>query len=221
MFRPVTLLIPLLLLGIEGGVQAWRHVGLKPSTAPVFNWKKKPLLTSAPPPFGNALKLYRADRGAEQTQELPNGRKMTLFYFEWDGIELGTLCDVGGHEAEVCNVEYGSFKLVESGGQRTYKAANGEKLCFNYTLLAEPNGSPVYVYKMPWIQGYGLLGSLTQDRATRLRRSFLRHRGAGRVLEAGFFGASSEAEAWGLFQREVLEKLEWKEESAKTLKEDK
>ena len=203
------LTIIMLLLAIEGGVQAWRHAGIEPSTAPVFRLKGATLLTSAPPPFGNALELYRADRGAEQTRDLPEERKMNLFYFEWDSIELGPLMDVGGHAAEQCNVEFGSFKLLRSGGQRIYKAANGETLYFTCTLLAEPSGKPVYVYKMPWLQGFGLLEGLTQDRAMRLRCSFLRRRGEARVLEAGFFGAASEDEAWGLFEREVLDKLEW------------
>jgi len=70
---PVLLLV--FLAALEAGVQAWRHGGIAASTAPVFFWKQAPLLTSAPPPFGEALKLYRADRGAEQAIELPEGRK--------------------------------------------------------------------------------------------------------------------------------------------------
>ena len=212
MIRPVILLVPLLILAIEGGVQAWRHVGIKPSTAPVFYWKEATLLTSSPPPFGTALKMYRADRGAEQMIELPESRKMTLFYFEWDSIELGPFCEVGGHEAEVCNVAYGSFKLLKSGGERIHTAANGETMCFSHTLLADPNGRSVHVYKIPWIQGFGVWQATdsSRDRSLRLRRAFLRYCGAARVLEAGIFGAASEEEAWGLFEREVLEKLEWR-----------
>jgi hypothetical protein len=211
--RPIWFLIPLLLLAIEGGVQAWRHVAIASSTAPVFFWKGAELLTTAPPPFGAALKIYRADRGAEQTLALPEGRKMTLFYFEWDSIELGRVMDLRGHKAEKCNVEYGSFTLLQSGGYRDHKFANGETLRFNYTLLAEPDGHPVYVYKLPWLQGFGLLEGLMHVRTTRIRYTFLRHRGAGRVLEAGIHGAASEDEAWDLFQREVLEKLTWQESS--------
>jgi len=211
MRRLLLLLVPLLLLVIEGGVQTWRNVIPAPSTDPVFYWREAPLLTSAPPPFGQALELYRADRGAEQTKELAEERKMTLFYFEWDSVDLGLFCVLGGHAAELCNVEYGSFKLLENGGKRIFTAANGETLRFNYTLIAEPNGKPVYVYKLPWVQGFGeWVSQLSYSRATQIRRSFLRHRGAGRVLEAGIFGAANEEEAWGLFQREVLEKLEWR-----------
>ncbi|MEI8310795.1 MAG: hypothetical protein WCH98_08570 [Verrucomicrobiota bacterium] len=203
--------LPLLLLAIEGGVQTWRHVGILPSTAPVFCWKGTPLLTTAPPPFGKALEMYRADRGAEQTMELPEGRKMTLFYFEWDGMTLGPFIDLSGHAAEVCNVDYGSFKLVHAGDKRIYTATNGEALYFNYTLLTDPNGQPVHVYKIPWVQGFGeWVSTPSVDRITRLRRSFLRHRGAARVLEAGIFGAANEDEAWALFEREVLEMLVWR-----------
>jgi hypothetical protein len=198
------------LVALEAGIPAWRRAGLQPSTAPVFYWKGAPLLTSAPPPFGNALKLYRPDRGAELTKEFPGGCKMTLFYFEWDRIDLGPFNVVGDHAAEVCNVEYGSFILLQSGGQRNYTAPNGETLRFNYTLLALPNGNPVHVYKIPWIQGFGTwVDTKPDERTSRLQLSFLRHQGAGRVLEAGIFGAASEDDAWGLFLREALEKLQW------------
>ncbi len=213
MSRRIAIRTIVLLVLLEGGVQAWRHVGIPLSTAPVFYWREVPLVTTAPPPFGQALVIYRADRGAEQTKELPDGRKMTIFYFEWDSIELGPLADLGGHEAEGCNVVHGSFKLLQSGGQRTYETANGETLRFDYTLLADPNGNPVHVYKMPWSQGYGeWVSSPSGKRATRLQRSFIRHRGAGRVLEAGLFGAACEDEAWQLFQRETLDKLVWSQQ---------
>ena len=205
------LLLIIFLAALEAGALAWRHVGITPSTAPVFNWKGAPLITSAPPPFGDALKVYRADRGAEQTKELSNGLTMTLFYFEWDKIELGPFSIVSGHEPELCNVGPGSFKLLQKGRQRIYTAANGETLRFNYTSLAAPNGKPVQVYKMPWIQGFGTWVDLAaNDRTTRIHRSFLRHLGQARVLEAGIFGTTSEDEAWALFQREVLAKLEWR-----------
>jgi len=76
---------------------------------------------------------------------------MTLFYFEWDSIDLGPFAEVGGHAAEVCNVNYGSFKLLQSGGQRTYMYPSGQTIHFNYTLLADPTDKQVHVYKLPWV----------------------------------------------------------------------
>jgi len=214
-FLAPVLLLLLFLGGLEAGVYAWRHVGITPSTAPVFYWKGAPLLTSAPPPFGDALKIYQADRGAEQTTALPDGRTMTLFYFEWDKIELGPFSIVGGHEPELCNVGYGSFKLLQKGRQRIYSAANGETLRFNYTLLAAPNGNPVHVYKMPWIQGFGTWVDVGRnDRTTRLHRCLFRHLGEARVLEVGIFGAASEDESWALFRHDVLDKLQWSDKAA-------
>ena len=204
-----SLLFLLFLAALEAGVLTWRR-NVPVSTAPVFSWKGAPLLTSAPPPFGDALRLYRADRGTEQSIELPEGRKVSLFYFEWDNIELGPIIDIEDHPAEVCNVEHGSFKLLPGGGYRKYTSPNAETLAFDSTWLADQNNKPVFVYKMSWIQGFGgWAGAKPDDYFTRLRRSFLRGQGAGRVLEVGIFGATNEDEAWGLVQSEVLAKLEW------------
>ena len=209
-FRTRWLLVPLLLASIEGGVQAWRLTGLIPSKAPVFHWSGAPLVTTARPPLGPALELYRADRGAEKTVTLPQGRKLVFFYFEWDRIDLGIFNVIGGHEAEKCNVEYGSFKLLQSGGERIRKFANGETMNFDYTMLEDQDGKPVHVYKIPWVQGYGKWSSKDKDeRLTHIRRSFLCHRGAARVIEAGISGVDSENEAWEIFQHEILDQLEW------------
>ncbi|MEI6178849.1 MAG: hypothetical protein WCS43_18295, partial [Verrucomicrobiota bacterium] len=193
---------------LEIGILTWRWAA-PVSDAPVFSWRELPLLTSAPPPFGQALTLYRADRGAEQTKELPGGRSLTVFYFEWDNIDLGPFSNVGGHSAEMCNVRYGSFKLLKAGEQRTHTFANGEKLCFNHTLMADPNGTQIHVYKTPWMQGFGKWVNPADNRFARLWYSLLRHRGAGRVLEAGLSGIADESEAWSIFQQEVLAKLQW------------
>jgi len=206
--RPLCLLVPLLLLSIEGGVNAWRNAEIEPSKAPLFCWKGAELLTKAPPELEHAFRDYRPDRGAERKMMLPNGRRMTIFYFEWDQMNVSPVMLSGGHEAEVCGAAEG-FKVIQTGGHRSHKFSNGETLTFDFTLLAEPNDMPVYIYKISWVQGYGTLEMKLNDRAGRIQRSFLRHRGASRVLEAGIFGAANEDEAWATFQHEVLEKLVW------------
>jgi hypothetical protein len=210
-FRIGCWLVPAVLLAIEGGVQIWRHAELTPSEAPVFNWRGAELVSKADGSFGQALDMYRADRGAETLVKLDEGRSLKIFYFEWDVMETGPFADVGSHDAEVCNVAAG-FKLIRTGHLNTYQPKGYEPLDFRCTVLAQPTGEIVYVFKLPWIQGVGAwqVGS-SRDRTLRLKRSFIRHQGQARVLEAGVYGAASEEEAWDLVVNEILEKLEWAE----------
>ena len=91
MYRRLLILIPLLLLAIEGGVQAWRYAGRTPSTAPLFDWRQEPILATAPPPFGTALEIYRADRGAEQTKEFPRRAVNDVFLFRVGQHRVGAI----------------------------------------------------------------------------------------------------------------------------------
>jgi hypothetical protein len=208
---PKLLLIPLALLLVEGGVQAWRRAGLDPSTAPVFSWDGAELLspTAASGRFAVALNVYRADRGSQQVIELPGGRTMELTYLEWDDVETGPFAEMAGHEPEVCNAASG-FKILQTGVPRECAAGDGKSFLFHYTAMESPTGKRVHVYKMPWVQGIGPWHiDSSRDRSLRLQRSFFRHRGAARVLQVGVSGTESEAEAWETFQREVLDRLEW------------
>jgi len=208
-FRIIWLLIPFSLLTIEAGIQCWRRMGIEPSTAPLLNWSGE-LQTSAPPPFGRALKAYNADRGTEKILDLLDGRSIKVFYFEWDNVEAGPFSAISGHESEICNVAAG-FKLLSTGDLRRYDAGTGGILEFRHTALAAANGRTVHVYKMPWLQGLGAWSTESfRSRGLRVRRSFIRHRGAARVLQGGIFGAASEQEAWELFEHEVLKTLQWK-----------
>lgn len=205
------LAIPLGLLAIEGAVQGWRHSEYEPSTDPVFNWRGAELVSTAPPPFGDALEIYHADRGSSKKWPIADGRSINLFYFEWDEMETGPFADIGGHDAEVCNVAAG-FKMIRTGELRTYRPEGRGPLVFRTTVLSEPNGNTVYVFKLPWIQGVGEWHvNSSSDRWLRFKRSFIRHKGQARVLEAGVFGAAGEEEAWGIVESEILGKLEWQE----------
>lgn len=208
--RLIWLLIPVVLVLVEGGVQWWRNADLTPSKAPVFAWRGAELVSTAPAPFGDALKIYHADRGAEIKTPLADGRSLNLFYFEWDQMETGPFADIGGHDAEVCNVAAG-YTMIRTGALRTYRPPGEEPLVFRCTVLAEPSGKTVYVFKLPWIQGVGEWHvNSSSDRWLRFKRSFIRHRGEARVVEAGVFGADDEDEAWNLVVKEILEKLEWR-----------
>jgi hypothetical protein len=206
------------LAALEVGVALWR-LNVPVSTAPVFYWKDAPLLTTAPPPFGRALELYRADRGAEQTQELPNGRKMTIFYFEWDQLKINPVMNLALHAPEVCNSIAG-FKLLEVLPNRSYQASGQEPLAFDCTHFTGPTGRDVYIFKMVWMQGYGCLRMREEGpgaaplqegahRFARLKNSFVRHSGAGRIVEAAVFNASDAEQAWQTFREQALDRIIW------------
>ena len=206
---PVALMTALI-LSIEAGVQHWRHANTHISQAPVFYWKDAPLVTEAEPPFGTALKLYRADRGMEKFEDLENGRRIQMIYMEWDKLETGPLADVAGHESDICN-RIAGFEILEKAVPRNFTAANGQQLLFHYTRLKDTKGNLVHNYKIPWIQGLGAwhIGS-SSSRNLRISRSFIRHSGAARVVQIGVFGEGDETQAWNLVQDVLNKNLEWR-----------
>jgi hypothetical protein len=203
------LLLAFLLLAVEGGVQFWRHRELAPATTPVFHWKNAGLVTEATGPFGAALNMYRADRGMERFDDLPDGGRLQLLYLEWDDLEAGPFSDLAGHESEVCNITAG-FTILESRVPRVLNTPGEPSLEFHYARLLDHAGRTVHAYKMPWIQGIGAwhLDS-SRDRSLRFQRSFTRHRGAARVIQMAVFGAPDESTAWNIVQGELHRQLEW------------
>lgn len=198
------------ILVVEAGVQFWRQREIPASAAPVFSLPGVELVRTAEPPFGAALEQYRADRGAMHSIALPEGRRIDLFYFEWDVMDVGPLSDVLAHEAEVCNVAAG-FKVISTGRIFHYDAGAGGIMDFRHTELDDGSGQPIHVFKLPWVQGIGAMhiGSY-RDRFLRLERSFIRHRGSARVLQAGVYGAGDAAEAWRIVEAELLAGLDWR-----------
>jgi hypothetical protein len=207
--RLILLLGSAAILLAEAGVQFWRHREIPVSAAPVFSLPGVELLRTAEPPFGAALEQYRADCGAMHSIALPEGKRIDLFYFEWDAMDVGPLSDVLAHDAEVCNVAAG-FDVVTTGRIFRYDAGAGGMLDFRHTELDDGSGQRIHVFKLPWVQGIGAMhiGSY-RDRFIRLERSFIRHRGSARVLQAGVFGAADADEAWRIVQAELLAGLDW------------
>lgn len=208
--RPFLLSACAAILLVEAGVQVWRHREIPVSAAPVFSLPGVDLLRTAEPPFGAALEQYRADRGAMHSIALREGKRIDLFYFEWDVMDVGPLSDVLAHEAEVCNLAAG-FKVVSTGRILRYDAGAGGMLDFRHTELDDGSGQPIHVFKLPWVQGIGAMhvGSY-RDRFLRLERSFIRHRGSARVLQAGVYGAADVEEAWRIVQTDLLAGLDWR-----------
>jgi hypothetical protein len=207
--RLILLLGSAAILLAEVGIQFWRHREIPASVAPVFSLPGVELLRTAEPPFGAALEQYRADRGAMHSIALPEGKRIDLFYFEWDAMDVGPLSDTLGHDAEVCNVAAG-FDVVTTGRIFRYDAGAGGMLDLRHTELDDGSGKRIHVFKLPWVQGIGAMhiGSY-RDRFIRLERSFIRHRGSARVLQAGVFGAADVDEAWRIVEAELLAGLDW------------
>lgn len=198
-----------LLVAIEWGVQWWRRGAVEPSRDPLYSWHGAKLVKEADPPFGWALDVYRADRGCELKRQSPDAPALHVFYFEWDDVLAGPTISAGGHEAEVCNTAAG-FKLIEVRGLRRHEFDSGDSLEFVITKFQSPDSRPVWVFKSSWIQGYGTWDQgQANDRLLRLKRSFLRLRGAGRVLQAGVFNVDAEDDAWKIFETEVLSQVTW------------
>lgn len=195
----------------EGSVVLWQQGRRDTSHFPVFSW---PQGLTAPPnqskDFKGALAVYQADRGSMVELRGPDKTRLTAFYFEWDHLDAAPLIAIGGHAPEVCNAAAG-YHLIGRSPPRIFSARDVPVLPFDTTHFASPGGQPVHVFKLAWLQGFGAW-ELTKngERMSRLQKAFRRNSGAGRVLEAGVFGARDEDHAWAIFQSEILKNLTWK-----------
>jgi hypothetical protein len=208
MLRALILLISL--LALEGGVQLWRNHEPEPSKDPLFFWKDTDLVGKADPTLGHVIEIYEADRGMESFRNIDGGGRLQTMYMEWDDLEAGPFTSLSGHETEVCNIAAG-FTVLESRIPRVLITPDAPTLEFYYARLADPAGRIVHAYKMPWFQGLGAwnLDSI-HDRSLRLKRSFIRHRGAARVVQFGVTGIADEQVAWNVVQSELRDRLEWR-----------
>jgi len=119
------------------------------------------------------------------------------------------MMDLVGHVPEQCNVVAG-FTLESVNPDRIFESTGQAPLMFDSTTLTDPGGRTFYAYKGAWMQGFGSRDIREGlSRRDRFDNSFVRGRGAARVLQMGITGAQDEAHAWQIFQSEVLGKLAW------------
>lgn len=204
------ILLLLALLSVEVGVQLWHHRETPSSGGPVFFLTNVNLVSEAPPPLGTALEIYRANRGTDETAELPDGTRLQIMYFEWDTLEAGPFANLSGHESASCNVAAG-FAMAEDHPPRKFETPGQPALDFNASRLIDPNGKDVFTYKMPWFQGQGTwLVHSDRNRWLRFQRSLTRHRGAARVLQFAVFGAANEDAAWEVIRQRLDRDIEWR-----------
>jgi hypothetical protein len=209
--RRFALVAILFLVLVEAGLAGWWLITSRPSTAPVFSWPE------AVPRLGQAARLapamakYRADRGAEVRLASPDGPRLTVLYLEWDRIDSRPAMGFASHPAEECNVGLG-YQFLGIEPSRVFGGPGGASLRFDSTRFVDLAGKPLFMFKLAWIQGAGAwqVRDEGRNRIERLRRSFVRHTGAARILQAGVFDARDGEHAWQVFREQVLEQLAWR-----------
>lgn len=204
---------------LEGGIAAWRG-SITPSTAPVFTYPPAASQFGKSATLAPALALFRADRAAECKIDGPDHSHLSVLYFEWDRFDLSPVMNLTLHAPEICNANIG-YKLLEVLPNRKYEPPGREPLNFDSTHFTDPSGQDVFIFKVVWLQGYGCL-RMREDgpgapplvegehRFDRIKNSFVRHRGAARIVEAAVFGAHDNDHAWQLFSAQVLAQLSWR-----------
>jgi len=198
-------------LVLESSLAGWWWWSGVPSSDPVFSLPVAADRFGKTPALAKAQAKYGADRAAELDYLTPDGTALTVQYFEMDRMESGPAMGFAAHPAEECNVRLG-YKFLGIDPSRTYLGPQGAPLRFDCTRFADGNGKPVFMFKIAWIQGAGAwqVRNEGSDRIERLRRSFVRHTGAARVMLAGVFNAADGEHAWQAFCGQVLDRLEWK-----------
>lgn len=196
------------LLSLEIAIPAWRN-SVPISKAAVFSLPMAKDAMQNPGHFQQAIDIYHADRGAELKLPGPDGTSLTVFYFEWDQVEASHKRYFYSHNSEYCITSAG-FTLESRNANRTFKSPVHPSLVFDAATFADPGKRQVYVYKVTWVQGLGVLGLRDRDeRSLRFKYAFDRGRGAARFIECGIFGAQDENQAWQIFQDQVLQHLSW------------
>jgi hypothetical protein len=208
----VTLLVVGLIVTIEGGIFIWSRMPVAPSSAPVFFWPRGRTECCHSGNSGPVVAKYSADRGAECRMAGPNGTAVTAFYLEWDKVRADGMTKwVALHSIEICNMTIG-YEFLGTETERRLAVPGQAPLIFDCARLSNKAGEAVFVFKTGWIQGNGSFQyhGPGGDRMERLKSSLARQAGAGRMLEAGVFGAQDADQAWRVFERCVLDELVWR-----------
>lgn len=137
---------------------------------------------------------------------------------QWNGASALNVSQVLAHRPEVCFGASG-VKLTEVHPVRDYKLG-GLDLNFDVTEFEMESG-PLFVYKMPWIDGFndldlrsGIDGLTWADQNRRFRINAVLSRFQprfARVLMINVFGQTDEEEAWKQVEKAVLPSLVLKE----------
>lgn len=203
-------LIVLVLLA-EVGPALWRWTRPPACQDPCFSFPPAAERFGDPDSLDADMRRQHPDRGSRVELPGPEHTRVSLIWMEWDAGTEDPFMTIGEHYPEMCNVSAG-FKFLGIERPRTHQVPGQQPMVFDTTRFTDPAGRSVVLFKLAWIQGFGSwdVREARDDRLLRLRRSFLRHRGAARLVHAGVFDARDPDHAWQVLRTTVLDRLVWK-----------
>ncbi len=135
--------------------------------------------------------------------------RISVNFFTWDNVDDTGLNHAFHHQPEVCMGNLG--REVEAFLPERRVVVDGSELVFDVTEFSEPDGRPLYIFKLSWAEGFDGLNLLREgpnsadQRAFKIRstlnRWFPRY---ARVLMLGVYGTDNDDEAWDLVKKEVV-----------------
>jgi hypothetical protein len=194
----------------ELAINSWNHFALTPSTSGYFSWPQAAAAFDKSNNLDLTIELYRCDRAANHNIITADGQDITSVYLEWDRIEAGPAMGFAAHETEICNTALG-YRLLKVLPERILEGPYGDKIRFDATHFLNPMGRDVFMFKTAWVQGAGSWQLRDQEtrRFERLRRSFHRSNGVGRMVLSAVFDVPDIDTAWDVFNREVTSQFVW------------
>ena len=217
----VLLSLPLVAVGTEAFGWIWMHPNSSDETVSV------PTFT----PPRDRFKVKFAEETNEEILKTLGADRVYLsefqdddyFFFrlhdvQWNGASALNVSQVLAHRPEVCFGASG-VEMTELHDARPHKLGDID-LNFDVTEFSGPQG-PLFVYKMPWIDGfndldlrYGIDGFTWTDQNRRFRLNAVAKRFQprfARVLMINVFGQETEEQAWAQIQKSILPSLTLKE----------
>jgi hypothetical protein len=152
-------------------------------------------------------RVFGADRAWTGEITTPDGLLLRVHTVEWDQVPRTRAYKVRNHNPEDCNTGRG-YRLRRTGASRTWAAPDGEHV-FATTHFDAPDGRPVVIFGLGWLEGVQGFRPDEGQRALRLRLVARPPRGAARVLQAGIVGTPDADTAWRAMEELVFPHLEW------------
>ena len=208
--KTFSLLVIGAVIATELSLASWNYFALLPSRAAYFSWPQAAARFGKDGDLDRTIEMYRCDRAASHRMTSTDGCEIASIYLEWNRIEAGPAMGFAAHETEICNTALG-YRLVKVLPESTFQGPHGAQIHFDTTHFLDPVGRNVFMFKTAWVQGAGSWQIRDQEtrRLERMRRSFDRSTGVGRMVLSAVFDAPNAEDAWKIFNREVASQFVW------------